>query len=331
MTTGAGSAGTVIIRADGGPNIGGGHIVRAKTIAEELTAEGCGVCLMVKDDDWSRGALDGVKAKKHFLKKTDNESLIVLQTARRLGAGLVILDVRDTSPEYVRYLQESGAAVVTIDDAGRGADAADATFWGGVKDRREKNYYYGPAYTIVPPNLLEMRKKSLPPSAVRAVVCFLGTFDPRNHGKNVPALAEEFPQVSFFWFCSGDRMQKGNLQVMHLSRDLFFEKLLSADLALISGGITLFEAAALGRPAMVFPQADHETAHAELFAAAGAAVLVPASTAKEVSETFRSFVNGPQSLRAMHAAGLNFVDGRGMERFKEVVLRLLARKPAHAG
>lgn len=321
----------VILRADGGPTIGGGHIARAKIISDALLSDGFDVHLLTKDTDWMREAKGRFACKIHFLRKTDNESLIVFQAAKKLDARLTILDVQDNSPEYVRYLQETGAPVVTIDDLGRGADAADATFRGGTAFRREKNYYYGMPYAILSPKILELRRQSAAPAGVRSAVVFLGTFDPRGHAKWILALAERFPQISFQWFTSDAQPPKPNLQPTRPSQDVFLENLATADIAIIAGGVTLFEAAALGRPAIVLPQAPHEEDQAELFSAAGSAIVLPAPTAEDIAGTVSSLVQSPRRLSGMSARGMECVDGRGLDRFREVVRNLTARVKSHAG
>lgn len=322
------TAPVVLIRADGGPGIGGGHIVRAIVLSEALAADGCDVHLLTKDNGWIRAAAGRFRCKVHFLRAADNESLIVVQTARRLGARLILMDVQDTSAEYVRYLQESGAAVITIDDRGRGAELADATFMAGAAARREKNYYYGPAYAILAPRILELRKTAAAPEQIRTAVIFLGTFDPRHHAKLVPALADRFPAVSFRWFSSEAGMNRPNLQVIQSAQDVFLDHLSNADLAVVSGGVSMFEAAALGRPAIILPQARHESDQAAVFAAAGAALLPESPSVEHTAHAVESLLAAPQKLHEMHSQGMALVDGRGLERVRDVVRRLL--RPIHA-
>lgn len=314
---------SVIIRADGGESIGGGHIVRAKIIAAALKSAGMEPHLLAKENDWTRESLADAAWPVHYLRKTDNESIIVLQTARRCAARLVILDVRDTSAEYVRYLKESGAAVITIDDPGRGAELADATFRAGVTPRREKNFYYGPAYAILSPRILDLREKARPPSQLRDVVCFFGTFDPKNHGRLISSLAESFPKIGFHWFTKGTMLARPNVQIFAPDQEKFLEKLMSADLAIISGGVTLFEAAAVGRPAIVLPEAPHEMDQGELLASGGAVLLLEHPTGKNLEQVFAELARNPGRLGVFHAKSMEMVDGRGLERFLRVVRSLL--------
>lgn len=320
----------VLIRADGGEEIGGGHMARAKIVSDALMADGCLVHLLTKDNPWTRAIRDRYHCKVHFLRPAENESLVVLQTARRMGARLIILDVRDTSAEYVRYLQESGAPVITIDDEGRGADMADATFRAGTTTRREKNYYRGPSFAILSPAIAGLRAKSTAPGQVRAVAIFLGTFDPMNFGKSIPEVIDHFPQITFQWFTGSDVAPKSNLQKIPPHQDVFFRTLIDSDLALVSGGVTLFETAALGRPAIVLPQNDPERRQTELFTAAGAVEMISSPGADRIIQAIESLAAAPGRLARMRERGMELVDGRGLDRFREVVRRVLARASIHA-
>lgn len=319
---------SVIIRADGGPSIGGGHVARAKIIASALQAGGCQVHIISKENDWTKSVMADVECKVVFLRTSDNESLILSQAIKRLRAGLVIMDVQDTSPEYIRCLKETGVAVMTIDDDGRGAELADAAFRAGVKASKQPPVrdYFGLPYAILSPKIAELRERSISPAPggkIDTVVCFFGTFDPKGHWKYIRGLADHFPKFSFKWFTLSSQPPHSNLEVRRLSGGDFFEAMLKADLALISGGVTLFETMALGRPAVVLPQAEHENDQAEIFSSEGAAVLVPAPNLDLLVSLLDALNQTPERLRLMHDKGMSLIDGRGLERFVNVAHRLL--------
>lgn len=317
---------SVLVRADGGAAIGGGHIVRAKIICGALRSEGFDPHLLTKEDSWTRSALQSTAWTVHVLRPGENESLVVEKAIRRLAARVVVLDVRDTSAEYVRYLKETGARVVTIDDPGAGAGLADAAFRGGVAPRREKNMYFGPDYSILAPDISAFREQSRPPAAAARAVCFLGTFDAKHYGRWLPEAAAAFPRITFEWFGGGGSPEcpLPNLRIMDLSHPAFFQSLVSADFAVVSGGVCLFESLAIGRPALVLAQAPHESDQAVLFSSMGAAVPVHPPTAARLIEEIRGLADEPSRLADLHHRALAAVDGRGLERFLALI-RTLAR------
>lgn len=243
-----------------------------------------------------------------------------------MNGRLIILDVQDTSAEYVRYLQEDGTPVITIDDPGRGADVADATFFAGRKPRAGKNYYYGIQYAILSPEVLTARQNGRAGGRLESIVCFFGTFDPRGVSRIVPEISEALPAVSFRWFTLQPEPARPNLQIFGLSQKNFFDQLASSGLALISGGVTIFEAAAVGCPSIVFPQVPHEADHARLFSELGAAVFIdPPDTARVIRE-IENFRANPERLKQMSDAAIRAIDGKGLDRFIEVAKGLIEQK-----
>jgi spore coat polysaccharide biosynthesis predicted glycosyltransferase SpsG len=97
-----------------------------------------------------------------------------------------------------------------------------------------------------------------------------------------------------------------------------------ADLAVIAGGMTKYEAAAAGVPALVLAQVRHQEAPAERFAAAGSATyLGPAGRvdAARIARGADALLPDAGRRRGMSEAGRRLVDGRGVAR---VVERLAA-------
>lgn len=314
---------SVVLRADGGPSIGGGHIVRVRVIMQALVAAGIEAHLLTRDNEWVRSVRSTIPGNFHLLRAGENESLVTSRLVRKTGARVVVLDVRDTSEEYVQYLQETNASVITIDDGGRGARAADATFWAGQNPRDERGFHYGPDYAIMSPRILKLRARVAPPSRIERIICFLGTFDPRRHGRLIPAVAERLPKISFGWHTNETPAPSGNLQILRTSQDDFFEGLRTADAVIIAGGVVLYESAALGRPAIVLPEAPHEECQGKQFESAGAARCIMTPSVESICAAIDEWSAHPQRLAVMHAHGMALVDGRGLERLIETVRSML--------
>lgn len=313
----------VLLRADGGPSIGGGHIVRAGVLIGAFLKSQCDVHLIAKEDDWTRQALHGCAGKVHFIRRTDNESLIIRKMIDRLGARLVVLDVGDTSEEYIRYLKESGAPVCTIDDRGRGSADANATFTAGLPDRQEKNIYHGLAYAILSPDVQHLRRQPNPNGTPRQSTIFLGTFDPKHYRRWMPDALRIFPAISFSWFTSESIPPMENLRIYPPDRAAFLSSLASADLVIVSGGVTLYETAALGRPAIVLPQSPHEFDQAALLSEKGAVRMLQDPSAESLSSAIRALIDDPRVIESLSLKASSAVDGRGLERFLDVAMGLM--------
>ncbi|MHB1244338.1 MAG: hypothetical protein ACYC1P_13210, partial [Gaiellaceae bacterium] len=104
---------------------------------------------------------------------------------------------------------------------------------------------------------------------------------------------------------------------------LLHEQLVAADVALLSGGVLKYEAAACGLPMLLVALVSHQLAGARVFAETGAArvlglldSLEPAAVARQLAALA---ADGP-ARAAMTAAGIAVVDGRGATRVADALL-----------
>lgn len=102
-----------------------------------------------------------------------------------------------------------------------------------------------------------------------------------------------------------------------------------AALSLITGGMVVYEAMAVGVPAVVFPQLDNLVVEAEFLAAAGCiADLGPEGGMSwpVVSRTVSALLADRERRREMSRRQRAMVDGRGMERAAQAISRFLAER-----
>jgi len=102
--------------------------------------------------------------------------------------------------------------------------------------------------------------------------------------------------------------------------------MLRADIALSSGGQTLFELAATALPAIVITTADNQTQNVAGFAAAGTIVSIGSSRDGEVRARISDAcveLREPEARAQMSRRGPQLVDGRGADRVAQAIVELL--------
>lgn len=95
----------------------------------------------------------------------------------------------------------------------------------------------------------------------------------------------------------------------------FYEMLAASQCAIVSAGVTLYEAAHLGVPVAIIPAAPHEQVTARKFTEAGYGIQINARG--DVASQLRSALAKlaqPAFAREQSAAGRRLVDGKGLER-----------------
>jgi spore coat polysaccharide biosynthesis predicted glycosyltransferase SpsG len=97
----------------------------------------------------------------------------------------------------------------------------------------------------------------------------------------------------------------------------------AAEVAVVAGGITLYEAAALGVPAVAVAIVAAQRPTVRAFVRAGAALGLPTEpTAHRVAALAARLLNDAAQGRALAVRGRRLVDGRGTARVADVLSRL---------
>jgi spore coat polysaccharide biosynthesis predicted glycosyltransferase SpsG len=114
------------------------------------------------------------------------------------------------------------------------------------------------------------------------------------------------------------------------------EAIARADVAIVGGGTSLYEACAAGTPSIAVAVVRAQRPTIEGFVKAGAALdggtlTPPAIAAPRVADLAAHLVASPARRRRMAAAGKKLVDGRGLERVARALRALVrsAERPAH--
>jgi spore coat polysaccharide biosynthesis predicted glycosyltransferase SpsG len=330
---------SVVIRADGGHQIGTGHVTRSLRLADCLRGDGGTVTFVSQSID---GCAELIERRGHgliLLPPISQGSSVQAATAvSALEPDLVLNDVRDTSAAYMEPLRETGACLVNFDDRGEGAALADVLVDANRRPDEAAGAagpraLFGPEYIVLDESF--ERAHRLPKGVrerVAEVLVFMGGSDPA--GLTLRAL-EALDQLEPEWHTSvalgygfARHAEAAELAARCRNVDLLpgpsdlAHRMQEADMALCSGGIAMFELACVGTPAVVWCQVDHEVDNARLFVERGAVRclgLGDESGPGGVAEALRALADDTAARRAMSEAGKKTVDGRGLSRVVEAV------------
>lgn len=329
----------ILFRADAGtvPEVGTGHMVRSLTFAralrERLPGRNLEVIFATRgDENFTMGRAMAVDAgfecrAEAGLEPNSPSELEALASTR---ADVVIMDRLATSSELVLGLQEAGSAVWTFDDLGKGRRHADVAINALLQDvEDEPHVHVGYDYLILPSRHAAPRH---PRSAVSRVFACFGGFDARGLS---PLVLEALGQVAAPLECDlvvgqvtaptfqryrevARRLEASVGHVVRLHRGLELSRVMQAsDLAIVSGGMTAFETARFGIPAVGLPQYEHQLENlarlqdAECQLGVGCGMEISAAgIAARLDELIGDF-----GLRArMSRAGRRLIDGAGLDR-----------------
>ncbi len=319
---------------------GMGHVYRQVRLGRVLRNRGLDIEFFLSDHSPSLELLQ----KENFLFKIiANEDNLPAQMDRNFD--LVILDIQDTKKAFISALRERSRKVMSFEDLGEGRNYVDLLVDCNLDPQKarketqnlkpEVNTLFGLSYSVLTEEFRQyhQRKKVFTPNLESLLVTMGGT-DP-NHltlqlakcflqakketsitfvagpgFKDTPSLIElASSRISFMVLCQPDNMA---------------ELLFNHQAVCCSGGVTLHEALAVGTPAFVISQVEHQLEKTRPLEKLGAAVdlgLAKDFDPKKISQIWN---RTQDQLERMSVKGKELVDGKGIVRVADEISALIS-------
>jgi spore coat polysaccharide biosynthesis predicted glycosyltransferase SpsG len=254
---------------------------------------------------------------------------------------LVIVDRLSTSDVWMRKLRSGKARVISFDDTGDGAIYSDVLINGILHDFIEReDRYVGYEYLYL--NQLSIAGNRIIRTKITSIVVTFGGYDSRDLtgffldslsssarilGSSVSIellVSNESDQVMVSWRNKIDQFLASdmcNVDLFVRPND-FYERLSNADLAVVSGGLTVFQALAMGVPVIGLPQYEHKNKTLQYLSQKCSLTLGSDSMILDSCLFFNRFINlfESSSLRLKQSEkGQKLIDGFGNNRVIEII------------
>jgi UDP-2,4-diacetamido-2,4,6-trideoxy-beta-L-altropyranose hydrolase len=337
-----------VFRADGGPQLGGGHIARCLTLADELRKRGWTCAFAVSDE--TAVTLPGLAKAGHAVLTlpavlAPETEAATLAAHWRDGADLLVVDHYKRDSGFEAPCRPWAKKIVVFDDlADRPHDCdllLDPTL--GRKSAQYRGavsatciMLLGPEYALLRPEFAAARPTTLArrqtPELRRVLISF-GSTDPVDASG---ACLDVFKQYGFdvavdvVLGAAAPRLERVRKQVaalprakLHVETQEMAKLMAEADWALGAAGATSWERCCLGLPAFVSILAPNQVTIASALAAAGAVRVAgpwhPVLAERMVRELT---LLTPARMAPMIAAAAAICDGSGIFRVAEAIERL---------
>jgi spore coat polysaccharide biosynthesis predicted glycosyltransferase SpsG/L-amino acid N-acyltransferase YncA len=291
---------SLVIRADGGPGIGSGHLGRSLALAQAWRDGGGEVTLV------------SAQTPQAWARRYEEEGIVVLAPADGWegdGADWVVLDGYSFTVLDQRQLKEAGSRLAVIDDHGAGgkylADViVDQNL--GASAAMYADRPAGSALLLGPAFALLRREFRRPPVTIRdvgsRVLVLVGGSPPESAVALVERALERMPWATV---------------VRPRDESHVAEAMAQADLAISGAGVTTWELCAMGLPAVLLVVADNQAPVAAAVSDAGAAVSLGDSSAvtpDELAAAATRLLASGDARAALAIVQRRLVDGRGARR-----------------
>jgi spore coat polysaccharide biosynthesis predicted glycosyltransferase SpsG len=317
---------------DGGAvkNVGTGHLARCLLMARAVRDRHRVVFASLDVPEFAHGhdriTRDGYPL--HRLPAGDHAGLAKLANCER--PDFTVCDLYEYDEAALRALKTTGAPLMTFDhlDASR----AYADYAIDAVSPRTDGPFSGPDYIVVPPPT----PRAFRDPAETIFVSFGGFdyFDLTPRVMGVIAKLDVRPRVDVVVGGVYDdveglkRLARQNERItVHRQPEDFAALLNDADIAFVSGGLTMFQALSCGVATAVISQYDHQAATVADFRGAGAYLDLGKGDvvdAAAIAAALTHLIEASDLRRTLGENGRKLVDGRGLERIVRIVEDALA-------
>ena len=342
----------VLFRVDGGRiwGVSLGHVFRCLALAGELRKRyGIPAGFLMRGDETAVGL---VREHGFPVRVLDREigydQEITLMEER--PEAVVVFDLIDVTARDTGRLRRGGKRVVVIDDTGGKRIDADVIVNGSIvpefrrypADGREARYYLGPRYCVLGEEFDGESPRPVSPQ-VEMILVSMGGSDPAGLTERVARCLARTALPCRLMVVLGPgfrgreavvaalRPYRGSWTVVE-SPPLLAPLMRAADLVILAGGRTAYEAACLGVPGVLIPSIEHEEQVVEAFAREGAFLsLAPGwrlpeeAFARRLEEALTRLLMDRALRERMARRARQLVDGRGRARIAAVIHELVLR------
>lgn len=341
-------SGTCLIRCEYSETVGYGHLVRCLTLAGVMKKHGLDVWML---SSHGRPELHGdhINSIDRWCITTSEigsmeDAVHLAGMAKEVGAKLLVLDFYHISEAYQQAIRQAGLHWLQFDgfaDRPLWADwvlsmspAADRKRYALQQRNPVTKLLLGPGYAVLRPEFA--RRRSRPSGDVSRVLLSFGGGDDRGmtmfclNAIKSSGWAGELTVVVGRANPSVDQISswaKGNENIcVKVDEPDMADVMSKCDMAVVSGGMITFEAAAMGLPSLMICLAENQKANIRAWSRLG--VSVDLGDCGHLGEKdfifhFLALAGNERKREALSLRGMEVVDGRGATR---VVEQMLGRK-----
>jgi len=306
---------------------GMGHLVRQSHIAKILRNRGNEINFFTPDYSPAQLWLDQCGL-----------SYQTLTDVKQVCSDLIILDVQDTSAAFIKNLRQDKKAVVSFEDLGEGRNHVDLLVDCNLGEEKSAGLpvqtLFGYNYAVLAEEFEAYHSKPrVFKNTINSVLVTFGGTDPHSltptlaekllhiqPGLSITLLAgpgnENIPALKYL----ANKHEK--VKLMESTSEMA-QTLFAHDIVFCAGGVTLHEAMAVGTPAFVINQVQHQADKANRAEKQGAALNLGMSDSWAENRLPEILQSNPKILEKTSQAGKSMIDGKGLKRIVDAIEELL--------
>ena len=331
----------MLIRCDGDTEVGLGHVYRCLALADELRdRHACGITFAMARGEQGFSLVRETGYPIELKAEGESEARWLNGLIARLGPDAMVLDIRtDLSPSDMAPWRDCGVLMTVIDDPGDRRLAADLAFYPPVPQVREMDWngftgtlYTGWEYVILRKEFAAAHEK--PRNKTPKVLVTMGGSDPK--GLTLKALKAlkrvKGPLYIYIVIGSGFQQRKEldtlledtnhNFMIHENVQDMA-ALMAECDIAVASFGVTAYELAAVGVPAVHLALTEDHARSASALEDAGMAISLGCHDTVKISTitiNVTTLLGDPALRTKMSISARKLIDGKGTEHITDRIM-----------
>ncbi|HPG29563.1 MAG TPA: glycosyltransferase [bacterium] len=330
----------IIFRLNISGQFGTGHLFRCLSLYKNIRIPTAEKTLMIKSGQKYLKKFVERLEKINYVKfsKSSEENLLLKKILKKKESGknAIILDIKNTTVNYIKRIRRFGLKIITFDDLGKGGDYADLLIDANIHKTGDNRKLYGEKYILLNPvyQKFHLKPKKIN-KQIKKIVLFFGGTDPAGIAehiiKNIEYLKFKDCEITVItpYKTNIENKNAENLMkyknIMILNVNLAPEKLaelyFNSDLAIISGGITLYEIMCLGTPCIVINQSGEQYRNSKFYNKCfiNAAVFDKNASIDILNEKYYEICDYKKRMKLSRASKA-MIDGLGLKRITDAAL-----------
>lgn len=323
--------------------------MRCLTLAQELKKQHAVSFFLSKSEEFdiktqANGVVEDVVLLDPGVSGKEDAQAVV-EFSRKFGVHAAIIDHYHADEPYQQILRTSGTPWLQFDGFAQykmfadwvlaSSPAANDGIYESVRRSPDTVFLLGPKYALLREEFAEWRARSNFHPKVQKILLTFGGGDDRgatlfclkalhklwDNTEAVVLLSSKNPHMSEInvWM---DQNRHLNITIRNDEHEVA-RCMTSVDMAIIAGGTTTFEVAAMGLPALTIQIADNQAENSRAWDRLGSSkFLGPLKILDEMSfqQKVRLFVNDIEQRRTISTRGKQLVDGLGASRVADILL-----------
>ena len=255
---------------------------------------------------------------------------------------IVINDILNLEEDYVKELRKLNVLIINFEDKEISVtrEYADIVFNSLYEDKETRvDYYSGPKYAPIREEFRNIKERKINKECKNFLLTFGGS-DPSGFTLKVSKVLNRIPNIKITIFLgpSFSNREPLNDLLKYLDKEKFIikydveydpEYFKDADIAIASGGNTVYELSASGVPIILLNQNQLETDRGKIFAKYGNLINMGDGNKLDdetLLKTIKKLMNDYGLRKKMSKKGQELVDGNGIDRIVETIFDKLKDK-----